>query len=285
MGSKSEYWSGVVPTIQYKLSKHEFERLQGLVRQHTGIELSDSKRQLVYSRYSSRLRALGLDTFQEYCDLVDQGDHAELNEFASAITTNFTRFFREPHHFEFLQNLVADHAHERKLRIWSAGCSTGEEPYSIAITLLDSISDIDAWDIKILATDIDGNALQVASNGIYPRGHVETIEPQALRRWFKKGRGQREGSARIAPAARELIRFRELNLIGPWPMRHHFDVIFCRNVMIYFAQELKEPLIRQFASQQRSGGHLIVGHAENLISSGSLYTPVGNTIYRRNEQG
>jgi chemotaxis protein methyltransferase CheR len=271
-----------VPIVEYNLSNHEFERLQGLVRQHTGIELSESKRQLVYSRFSSRLRALGLNTFREYCDLVDDGNHPELNEFASAITTNFTRFFREPHHFEFLQDLVRSHASTRRLRIWSAGCSTGEEPYSIAMTLLDSISDASAWDIKILATDLDNNALQIASNAIYPSGHVKGVEPQVLRRWFQKGRGQREGKVRIASAARQLVRFRELNLIGEWPMTHKFDVIFCRNVMIYFAQELKEPLIRQFSDLQQGGSHLIVGHAESLVSSGSLYTPIGNTIYQRN---
>lgn len=271
-----------MPIVEYNLSNHEFQRLQGLVRQYTGIELSASKRQLVYSRFSSRLRALGLTTFQEYCDLVDDGDHPEINEFANAITTNFTRFFREPHHFDFLRELVRDYASKRRLRIWSAGCSTGEEPYSIAITLLDSISDIDTWDIKILATDLDSNALTVASNGVYPYAHVASVESHVLRRWFQKGRGQREGRVRIAPAARRLVRFGELNLIGQWPMRHDFDVIFCRNVMIYFAQELKEPLIRHFAKQQQPGSHLIVGHAENLVSSGSLYTPVGNTIYRRN---
>ena len=274
-----------MPTVEYNLSNHEFERLQGLVRQHTGIELSESKRQLVYSRFSSRLRALGIDTFQEYCDLVDDGNHPELNKFASAITTNFTRFFREPHHFDFLRKLVGDYASKRRLRIWSAGCSTGEEPYSIAMTLLDSIADADTWDIKILATDLDSTALQVASSGIYACAHVDNMEPDLLRRYFQKGRGQYEGKVRIAEAASRLIRFRELNLIGPWPMSHDFDVIFCRNVMIYFARDLKEPLIRQFAELQQAGGHLVVGHAESLVNSGSIYTPLGNTIYQRVGQG
>ncbi len=265
----------------FPLSDREFERLRGLVRRHTAIEIGETKRHLAYTRFSRRLRALGLDSFDAYCDLIDGGNVDEINEFASAITTNFTRFFREAHHFEFLVRLLAEKEPDRRLRIWSAGCATGEEPYSIAITLLEALDDIDSWDIRILATDIDAKALDIANAGIFPGDRLEDIDPVICRRWFRRGRGRFENRIRVADAARRLIRFRELNLIGPWPMRNPFDLIFCRNVVIYFSEESRKSLFARFADMQRPGDHLLVGHSENLAHICSRYEPVGNTVYRR----
>lgn len=264
-----------------QLTDSEFERLRGLVRQHTAIELSDGKRQLAYSRFARRVRELGLRSFDAYCDLIDDGNTDEIAEFASAITTNFTRFFREDHHFEFLAELVAGYSAPRKLRIWSAGCATGEEPYSIAISLLEAIPDIDSWDIKILATDLDTQALSAAANGTYPGDRVSDLDPRLLKRWFLRGRGQFSRQVRVAPKVQEFVHFRRLNLIGDWPMQGPFDVIFCRNVVIYFSPESKKTLISRFGKLQHPGSHLVVGHSENLTSITDCYAPVGRTIYKR----
>ncbi len=264
----------------FSLSDSEFDRLRGLVRQITAIELSDNKRQLVYSRFSRRLRALGLQSFSQYCDLVESGEGNEADALASAITTNFTRFFRERHHFDHLRDIVERFRDRRHLRIWSAGCATGEEAYSIAITLLESLPDIDDWDIRILATDLDASALKIAAEGVYPLDRAGDVENDVMSRWFLRGRGQFDSYVRVASRARELIRFRELNLIAEWPMRRKFDVIFCRNVMIYFGVEAKRTLVRRFAEYQQSGDTLIVGHSENLTAINDVYTPVGDTIYR-----
>ncbi len=268
-------------TAEFKLSDREFERLRSLVREFTAIELSDQKRELVHSRFSRRLRALGLASFGEYCDLVEGGGAPEVAAFASAITTNFTRFFREIHHFEFLKKLVSSPQSGRRLRIWSAGCSTGEEPYSIATSLLDVIPDIGNRDIRILATDIDGHALKTASEGIYPLDRVADIEHDLLKRWFRRGRGRFEHHARVCDAARRLISFRSLNLATSWSLSGPFDVIFCRNVVIYFSLQTKVSLISRFAALQQPGAHLIMGHAENLAGVSNLYEPIGKTIYRR----
>ena len=264
-----------------QLTDREFERLRGLVRQHTAIELSDGKRQLAFSRFVRRVRALGLTSFDAYCDLIDEGNTDEIAEFASAITTNFTRFFREDHHFEFLAELVAGYAGPRRLRIWSAGCATGEEPYSIAICLLESIPDIDSWDVKILATDLDTQALSVAADGTYPADRVAELDPQLLKQWFLRGKGQFKKQVRVAPLVQKLVHFRKLNLIDHWPMQGLFDVIFCRNVVIYFSPESKKTLIERFAGLQQPGSHLVVGHSENLAPITDRYARIGRTVYER----
>ena len=267
--------------VDFDLSDREFERLRSLVQKYTAIELSDAKRQLVYSRFSRRLRELGLNSFDQYCDLVDDGSGLEIKELASAITTNFTRFFREIHHFEFLARQLAEWDARAPLRIWSAGCATGEEPYSIAITLFETLADAQERDIRILATDVDGKALEFASRGIFPADRVSDMDPVIRRRWFLKGRGELSNRVKIASKAKTLIHFKELNLIHDWPMRGSFDLIFCRNVMIYFGLEAKKALVRRFADAQNTGDYLVVGHAENLGKLSELYTPLGSTVYRR----
>jgi len=263
------------------LSDKEFERLRGLVRAHTSIELPDIKRGLVHSRFLKRLKALGLSNFDQYCDLIDNEESPEIEEFVNAITTNFTRFFREQHHFDYLRELLSEHQQDRKLRIWSAGCATGEEPYSIAMALHDLIDDIAAWDIRILATDIDTDALRSASEGIYPQSKIDDLDERILKRWFQRGRGLFAGRARVQPALREMISFKELNLFASWPMSKPFDIIFCRNVVIYFGLDAKKALFARFAEAQRPGDYLFAGHSENIGRLCDRYKAVGNTVYRR----
>lgn len=263
------------------LSDEEFGRLRGLVQQHTAIELGDTKRALVHSRFLKRLKALGLSSFDQYCDIIDSETSPEVEEFVNAITTNFTRFFREQHHFDFLRELLAEYQHSRRLRIWSAGCATGEEPYSIAMALLDSIDDIATWDIKILATDIDTNALRTAAEGVYKQNRIDDLDEQIVKRWFQRGRGLFAGSVRVNPALRDIVSFRELNLIASWPMSRPFDIIFCRNVVIYFGLEAKKTLFARFAEAQRPGDYLFAGHSENIGNLSDRYKAAGKTVYRR----
>ena len=271
----------MVQFSEYSLSDREFQRLCSLVKHHTAIELSDGKRALVFSRFSRRLRALGLNSFGQYCDLVESGNEAEICAMTTTITTNFTRFFREDHHFEYLRRSLDRYTKRRALRIWSAGCATGEEPYSIAMTLLDAIPDIDRWDIRILATDVDKNALQIAADGVFSEDRISGIDAAVCKRWFLRGKGKFERHVRIVPAVQKLISFRKLNLIQEWPMRKHFDIIFCRNVMIYFGQDSKQTLVTRFSSLQRPGDLLFVGHSENLANISDAYSSLDHTVYER----
>ncbi len=269
------------------LSEDEFDRLRKIIREHTGISMSSSKRQLVYRRLSKRLRQLNFPSFHAYSDYLASGDKAELEEFCNAVTTNLTSFFREAHHFEFLANnivpdLVAKHRHtDKRLRIWSAGSSTGEEPYSIAITLRESMPDLRRWDARILATDLDSNVLATGATGIYSYDRVEKMEESRLKRWFIRDRGKAEPDVRVRPELQELIAFRQLNLMHDWPMKGKFDVIFCRNVIIYFDKATQRTLIDRYAEHLHDGGYLILGHSESLLNVSDRFTLLGQTIYRK----
>lgn len=269
---------------EFSLSDHEFADLQRLVRNHTGIDLNDSKRELVYSRLSRRLRSLGMSSFGDYCRLLHSGVGDEVEQFANVITTNLTSFFRERHHFDFLsrQWLPALKAgDQRRVRIWSAGCATGEEPYSIAMALSEARLDLSTWDIKILATDLDSASLAQAREGRYDAPRVERLSPRQLAMWFDENAEYGARCYRIKRELQELVRFAHLNLMDKWPMRAPFDLIFCRNVVIYFDQATRRSLFDRFASMQRPGAHLIVGHSENLHRLSDGYRLLGKTIYRR----
>jgi len=272
-----------------ELSDQHFTKLCGLVYRHTGIALTDAKRELVKRRFSPRIRELGLRGFSEYCDLIDHKGGSELTLFTNAITTNLTSFFREKHHFEYLKkeilpNFYKKHGH-RKLRIWSAGCSTGEEVYSIAITLREALLDIDRWDIKILATDIDTDILHQASQGIYEGKRLEDFSPEWVSKWFKKGRGGNSGRYQIKKSLKDLIYFQHLNLIENWPIRNNFDIIFCRNVIIYFDFETKKKLVGRFNKAQKEGDYLFLGHSENLHNTSIAYELIGKSIYSKQKTG
>jgi len=273
------------PSREYEFSDEDFQRIRRMVQQHTGIALSDSKRQLVYGRLSRRLRALRLGAFDTYLARVEGGDEDELQHFRNAITTNLTSFFRESHHFDFLANQVLPHLESqnrasRRIRIWSAGCSSGEEPYSIAMVLLESAQHLlGNWDVRILATDIDTNVLEQARRGIYGSDRLERMEPARRLRWFERMPDAEH--FKISDAVKAPITFNELNLISDWPMKGPFDVIFCRNVVIYFDRNTQRNIVSRMEGLQRPGDHLILGHSESLLDISTRYRLVGNTIHRR----
>ena len=275
---------------EFVLSDADFRRICALVREQSGIALTDAKRQMVYGRLVRRLRALKLPGFAEYVQLLERGEQRELEEFTNAITTNLTSFFRENHHFEYLANELLPAIAERvrasgRLRIWSSACSTGEEPYSIAVVLRERRELLGNIDARILATDLDSNVLAAASAGIYPVDRVQQLSAARLAEFFRRGTGAQEGTVQVVPALRQLIAFKQLNLIQEeWPMRGPFDAIFCRNVVIYFDLETKRALFERMARLQPPGGILFLGHSENLYRISDAYDLIGRTIYRRRSE-
>jgi chemotaxis protein methyltransferase CheR len=268
---------------EYELSDADFEQIRELVRHHTGIALAVSKRELVYSRLVRRLRRLRLPGFGEYIALLERGEASELEEFANAITTNLTSFFREPHHFEFLSETVFPelekrNAASRRLRIWSAGCSTGEEPYSIAIALQEANARFRGWDVRILATDLDSEVLRTAVAGDYRDERLEKMPAARRKRWFSE---HRPGHFLVSDELKSMIAFRQLNLLAEWPFRGCFDAILCRNVVIYFDKATQRALFERIAARQRAGNHLFIGHSESLFNVCDRYELIGKTIYRR----
>ncbi len=269
----------------FKLSDADFNSLRQLVNTHTGISLSEKKSELVYGRISKRLRALGMNCFGEYCDLLKNNPGDELEHFSNAITTNLTAFFREAHHFEYLAQhvvplLLERYSKTRRLRIWSAGCSTGEEAYSIAIALREAIPDIDNFDIRILASDLDTNVVQAGASGIYHMKRIEGLSDGRRQRWFHRGKGQHSDMVRVIPELRNMIAFKQLNLMKDWPMRGLFDVIFCRNVVIYFDKPTQSILFERFANVMQPESHLFIGHSETLNNISERFQLIDKTIYR-----
>ena len=272
------------------ISDQEFRLFQELVKAHTGIDLSEHKRSLVASRLGRRLRALSLPSFRSYYGFLngDSGQE-ELENFINAITTNKTDFYREPLHFDFLGNdflpaLKARAARngERRIRIWSAGCSTGEEPYTIAITLREGIENLLTWDIRILASDIDTQVLAQAAQGIYPAERIAEIPRPILQRYFLRGVGSQAGLVQVAREVQRLVTFRRINLQEePWPIRTAFDCIFCRNVIIYFDKPTQRRLTDRFADYLKDDGYLFLGHSESLYGVSNRFGFLRNTIYRK----
>ena len=268
---------------EFSLSDAEFNAVRRLVHRYTGIALADTKQHLVYSRLVRRLRQKKLRSFSEYLNFVEQ-DAREREEFCNAITTNLTSFFREAHHFENLASSVLPllqrrNASTRRIRIWSAGCSTGEEPYSIAMTVLDTLGHLRDWDIRVLATDLDSNVLATAQAGSYAADRFEKMDRQRLGRWFNQS--AKSGQYVAKDELKRLIAFKRLNLIESWPVRGPFDVIFCRNVVIYFDKPTQRKLFAQMAGLQRPGDHLFIGHSESLFNVCDQYELIGQTIHRR----
>ena len=229
---------------------------------------------------------MNLSGFDDYLSLLERNPEQEMCDFINSITTNLTGFFREEHHFHYLQNeilpwLYQRHRTDKRIRIWSAGCSTGEEPYSIAMALLESIPEPHKWDIQILATDIDTQVISAASLGIYDAGAMAKLSPQRKHRWFENARKEEKGKMKIKTEAKNLVSFKRMNLIDDWPMKTEFDVVFCRNVVIYFDRETKCRLFTRIAEQTCPGGFLVIGHSESLINLNDSFNLIGNTIYRK----
>jgi len=270
------------------LGNAEFQFLRKFVLEHCGISLGEHKHQLVQGRLQRRLRALGMKNFSSYCELLRLDPSDELGELASAISTNVTAFFREAHHYDLLVNeLLPRWLQEKRrdgdrLRIWSAGCSTGEEPYALAMVLAEALEQHDSkLDAKILATDLSPQALDTARKGVYSLERIAGISAERCRRWMLRGAGEYEGYACVHPRLRELVAIQPLNLMHEWPMRGPFDAIFCRNVVIYFDQPTKQRLFRRYAELLPKGGHLFLGHSESLHGVNDDFELIGRTVYRK----
>jgi len=268
---------------EFQLSDKEFEKICLLATEYAGIQLLGcGKEDMVYGRLARRLRVLKLTSFRDYLALLDsEQGKSEFTHFINALTTNLTAFFRENHHFEYLASdvlpkLMKRNASSRKIRIWSAGCSSGEEPYSIAMTVAETVPK--DWDVKILATDLDTNMVEHGERGVYAESRLSGISKARLHRWFMKGRG---GDVRAKDCLRQMIHFRQLNLLHDWPMRGPLDVIFCRNVIIYFDNETKEKLALRYANLMHEDGTLFIGHSETLFKVSNAFTLVGKTIYAK----
>ena len=270
---------------EFVLTDSDFDRLRTIVRDQTGISLADSKRELVYSRLARRLRKLRFTSFSEYCALVETGDGEELQELTNAITTNLTSFFREKYHFEqmateALPQIMQSRSATRRLRVWSAGCSTGEEPYSLAMVMRETFERHANWDARLLATDIDSKVIEAAAAGVYTADRFGGMDPARTARWFKES-GLKSGQMTASDELKSLITFRQLNLLDAWPMKGPFDIVFCRNVVIYFDKDTQRQLFDRLADIQEPGGWLFIGHSENLFNVTQRYKLVGRTVYRR----
>lgn len=270
---------------EFSFTRRDFETVRALAQRHAGISLGELKANMVYSRLGRRLRALGIHSFAQYLTHL-QEDEAEVPRFLNALTTHLTSFFREAHHFRYLEGvvvpeLVKANAQKRRIRVWSAGCSTGEEAYSIAMTLREGIPDGHSWDARILATDLDTDVLEHARRGIYQGERIQAIPERLKRRWLRRGQGSQAGLFRIAPQLENMVSFKRLNLIGDWPLRGPMHVIFCRNVVIYFDKETQRRLFDRFADLLVDDGYLFVGHSETLYKVTDRFELIGNTIYRR----
>lgn len=264
---------------EFSLTDEDFRFLSAFVHAQTGIVLAEHKRDMVYTRIARRLRQLGLSDFSTYCAMLEgPGAADELSHLVNAITTNLTSFFREEHHFDYLRDTLIPQWVKappagKRLRIWSAGCSAGAEAYSTAMTLLDALPGMANWDCKILATDIDTGVLATGTKGEYPADWVERIPP-AYRKQFM------QSPTRMGEAVRGLVHFRRLNLLESWPVKGQFQLIFCRNVVIYFDKETQARLFNRFADQLAPGGHLFIGHSESLGAVINRFEPMGKTMYR-----
>ncbi len=272
---------------EFQFTRDEFEFLRKITNKHTGIVVSDDKFDMFYSRLSRRVRKLGMSSFHEYCELIHkEPDGGEMVELINAVTTNLTAFFRENHHFEYLkETIIPETCINRngngEIEVWSAGCSTGEEPYSISMCMLESFENRPGMSANITATDIDSNVLGLAARGIYTIDRVSGLEERRLKRWFMKGNGKHSGKVRLKNEVIEQVKFGQLNLMNNWTIPETKDIIFCRNVLIYFDKESKIRLLERFANTLSTRGYLFIGHSESLYTLTDRFELIGKTIYRK----
>ncbi|NHZ78238.1 chemotaxis protein CheR [Massilia sp. CCM 8695] len=264
---------------EFDFTKSDFERVRALIYQRAGISLADSKQEMVYSRLARRLRATGIVSFGRYLDDLEAGRLGEEWEsFTNALTTNLTSFFRESHHFP----LLAEHVkklRDHPIQIWCSAASTGEEPYSIAMTVCEAFNTLTP-PVQIIATDIDTNVLATGANGVYGIDRIEKLEPERARRFFLRGKGDQEGMVRVRPELRQLVTFKQLNLLGDgWPVKGPFDVIFCRNVMIYFDKATQRKILSRFVPLMKPDALLFAGHSENFLYVSESLKLRGKTVY------
>lgn len=266
-------------STEFTFTDSDFAKVRTLIHRRAGISLGDQKRQMVYSRLSRRLRELGIAEFAAYLAMLESGnDESEWQAFINSLTTNLTSFFREAHHFPVL----AEHVRKAKepVTIWCAAASTGEEPYSLAITLIEALGEQKAASARIIATDIDTAVLEKAAAGVFTLEQVERMSPERLRRFFNKGTGGNAGRVRIKPEVAQLVKFSRLNLLDTsWAVKEPVDAIFCRNVMIYFDKPTQNKILERFLPLLKQGGLLFAGHSENASLVNQSFKPLGHTVY------
>ncbi len=266
---------------EFEFTAADFERVRKLIHEHAGIALSGAKQDMVYSRLARRLRAVGDKTFAQYLARLERGDRREWETFVNSLTTNLTAFFREGHHFETLAQHLAKHAERRPLRIWCSAASTGEEPYSIAMTAVDAFNSFTP-PVSILASDLDTSVLAQGEAGIYPQERVDKLPRETVARFFQKGANAQAGMVRVRPELQRLIAFKRINLLeANWPVQGPLDAIFCRNVMIYFDKPTQYRILQRFLPLLREDGLLFAGHSESFLHAGDLFRPLGRTVYAR----
>lgn len=263
---------------EFEFTPRDFERVRTLIHKQAGIALAESKQEMVYSRLARRLRATGIRSFQAYLDdLENRPDSGEWEAFTNALTTNLTSFFREAHHFPIL----AEHVRKVKepILVWCSASSTGEEPYSIAMTLCEALGSLTPQ-AHVIATDIDTNVLATAANGIYAIDRLDKMEPERAKRFFLRGKGEQAGLVRVRPELRQMVTFKQLNLLGDdWPISGPFDAVFCRNVMIYFDKPTQGKILARFAPLMKPDALLFAGHSENFLYVSDAFKLRGKTVY------
>jgi chemotaxis protein methyltransferase CheR len=279
-GGASEVGTGGDQAREFVWTSADFDRVQTLIYQRAGINLHDGKHAMVYSRLSRRLRETGYQSFRDYLGWLEGHDGPEWQEFINALTTNLTSFFREQHHFEILASHLKSKPANTTWRVWCNAASTGEEPYSIIMTAVDVLGA--KADFKLWASDIDSKVLASASRGVYRLDNIKGVDAEQLERYFMRGKGANEGMARVKPELQRFVEFLSVNLIrDDWPFRDPFDVVFCRNVMIYFDAQTQRKVLERIHRVMKPGGLLFVGHSENFNESRDLFVLRGKTVYER----
>ena len=264
---------------EFAFTTADFERVRKLIYAHAGIALSPAKQDMVYSRLARRLRETRLKSFGEYLALLERGDKGEWEKFVNSLTTNLTSFFREPHHFPMLAAHLKKLQGKSPIKIWCSAASTGEEPYSIAMTAVEVFNSFNT-PVTIVASDLDTNVLATAAKGVYAHDRVDKLSPERLSRFFVRGTGAQEGEFTVKPELRRMITFQRLNLLEPgWSLRGPLDALFCRNVMIYFDKPTQYKILQRFAPLMSDNGLLFAGHSESFLHAADLFRSLGKTVY------
>ncbi len=275
MPDKKELKSG----REFHFTMKDFDRVRKMIYDHAGISLSDAKQELVYSRLSRRLRATGIQTFDAYLALLERNDEVEWEAFTNSLTTNLTSFFREAHHFPLLAEHLRSLRGKHPISLWCSAASTGEEPYTMAMTVIDALGR-DASQVHIIATDLDTKVLETAKAGVYPEERVSKLDPALIKRFFLRGTGSQAGFVRVRSELRDMITFRQANLLhNNWSIRPPLDAIFCRNVMIYFDKQTQLDILKKFAPLLRNNGLLFAGHSENFHNADEYFKLRNKTVY------
>ncbi|MBF5007512.1 chemotaxis protein CheR [Diaphorobacter sp. NR2-3-3-1] len=272
---------GDIGEREFLWTAQDFDRIRTLIRARAGIHLHGGKQAMAYSRVARRLRETGHKSFHDYLNWLElRPDHEEWQEFVNVLTTNLTAFFREPHHFEMLATWLAQHPNG-PWHVWSCAASTGEEPYSIVMTAHETLGP-QAARFKVLASDIDSRVLKRAAEGVFRDDHLKGLSEERLHRFFLRGTGVNAGLVRVRPALQQAVEFQHINLIdADWPFQQPLDVVFCRNVMIYFDAETQRGVLERLHAVMRPGGLLFVGHAEHFSDARDLFVLRGKTVYER----